>query len=156
MNRTPIIRFIAVLTGLALAAGLSTGVASAKIKPKDGAYYQKVGKQDGYVITDGGKIAGASANMKFRDREGKACTPDGLYTYEGVTGAFSTPKRAVAPNARNRFSFRGSISSSYPKLRSSVSGRFVNRNRAIFTIKVWQGGCKASLTLRKARFTAGG
>lgn len=156
MNHSSIIRFAAVFAGLAFALGLSTATASAKIKPRDGAYYQKVGKQDGYIITDGGKIVGASANMKFRDRKGKACTPDGLYTYEGVTGAFSTPKRAIAPNSRNRFSFKGSLSSSFPKLRSAVSGRFITRNRAKITIKVWQGGCKGSLTLRKATFTAGG
>lgn len=156
MKRSSIVRFTAVFAGLSLALSLSTATASAKIKPRDGAYYQKVGKQDGYIITDAGKIVGASANMKFRDRSGRACTPDGLYTYDGVTGAFSTPKRAIATNSRNRFSFRGSISSSFPKLRSAVSGRFINRNRAIITIKVWQGGCKASLTLRKATFTAGG
>ncbi|MCC6755443.1 MAG: hypothetical protein IT199_03620 [Solirubrobacterales bacterium] len=140
---------------LVLAAGVLASPASAKVKPKDGAYYQAIGKKSGYIITEKRKITGVSTNLAFREN-GAACTPDGLYTYEGVTGVYFAPKRPVGPNARNHFAFRGTKQSSYPKLRTSITGRFISANKATFTIKAWQGKCKASLTLRKAKYTAGG
>lgn len=155
MNQSSSVRAVACALVIALAAGIAASPASAKLPVKTGAYFQQVGKKTGYIITDKGKITGVSASLVFK-KNGKACTPDGLSTYDGVTGLYFAPKRPAASNSKNRFSFNGTRQSAYPKLKTSVAGRFVSANKATFTIKASQGNCKASLTLKNARYTAGG
>ncbi|MBN8866609.1 MAG: hypothetical protein J0H98_03550 [Solirubrobacterales bacterium] len=155
MNRSRFTRLAILALGLALAVGVASP-AAAKVKPKDGAYYQALGKQSGYIITEKGKITGVSATLKFKLKNGKTCIPEGLYDSDGVAGVYFAPKRPVAPKRTNRFSFKGTKQTSYPKLKTSISGRLVNANKAAFTIKARQGGCSAQLTLKRAKYTAGG
>jgi len=154
MNRT-VTRIAACALAFAFAAGAIAAPAQAKVKPKTGAYYKMMGKQTAYITTDKGKVTGVAGTIAFK-KAGKACVPEGLYESDGVSGVYFTPKHPVAPNRSNRFSFKGAKQASYPKLKTSISGRFLSASKATFTIVAYQGKCKARLTVKNAKFTAGG
>lgn len=147
--------FVALVAGLALLAVPGATATAAKVKVKDGAYYQVIGKQSGYVATFKGRITSASATLKFR-KGGQVCIPDGLSDGGGVSGFGITPKHPVVPGRTGRFVVAGKNQPYYPKLNISFKGRFRSNKLATFTVKAWQGGCVAKAKFRKARHIIGG
>lgn len=136
-----------------------------KVKVKTGVYTQTVKHsvtisgqklevtEKGAVSTQRGKISDVVWSLLFRGSDGQLCEipalpplewPNPVYSY------FFRSKKPVAPNRKNRFSFKSKAGSPVP---GSIKGRFLNANKATFTIKVAVGGCKAKMTFKKAKST---
>lgn len=157
MKRVPPTRPALATLSLALCVALAATPASANIRPKNGFYMQAAGgKKAGYISTKNGKVTAAGGNVAFRKKGVGRCTPDGLVSDKGITVVFFRPPHPVKPRQDNRFSFNGKKNKDLPELKSSITGRFLSRKKARFTIKLRQGNCRASLNLTKAEFTLGG
>lgn len=70
--------------GVLLALSVAAAPAAAKVKVKDGAYYQNIGNQLGVIMTAKGKITSASGTLFFKQKGVGACTPNGLNSYDGL------------------------------------------------------------------------
>lgn len=155
MNR----KVLAALTalGLGTVAAFSFGVASVgaksgKVPVKDGVYYQAAGKQNAYIGAWHGTVGGVTARLVFK-QAGKPCDATGLYPDGGVWKFVVAPsKGAVRPSSRNRFSFKGRKLEQAPRFKSSVTGRFISKKKATFTVKGALGKCRASKTFNKAKW----
>lgn len=144
---------------LALVAGLiPAAVAQAKVKVKDGVYYQPGKARDltlGYLTTEGGKITGAGFTIKFKTKSGKACVPSGYTESEGyVSLVFGTKK--TKPKSNGKFTLKNQKSPFNPGLKATVTGKFKSSNKASFKATLKAGGCTAKRNFTKAVYTAGG
>jgi hypothetical protein len=158
-------------TRLLLAAALSlsafslllvtAGPADARVKIKDGTYFQAAKKPkqpQGFVTTNGGKVSSAFGAVVFRKPNGKKCVPkdyDLLESNGRIQIAFAA-KRPVKPNRKDKFSFTNAPQSFQPGLKATVTGQFLSAKKAKFTITAKVKTCTAKLTLKNAVFTAGG
>ena len=144
---------------LALVAGLiPVAVAQAKVKLKDGVYYQSgtVKKPAfGYVQADKGKVVGAGFYVKFKNKSGKACVPSGYTDTEGyISLNFETNK--VKPKSSGKFTVKNKKSPYTPGLKATVSGKFKSSTKASIKLKAKADGCTARGNFTKAVYTAGG
>ncbi len=144
---------------LALVAGLiPVAVAQAKVKLKDGVYYQAgtVKKPAfGYVQADKGKVVGGGFYVKFKNKAGKACVPSGYTDTEGyVSLNFETNK--VKPKSSGKFTVKNRKSTYLPGLKATVKGKFKSSKKATFKLTAKADGCTAKGNFTKAVYTAGG
>jgi hypothetical protein len=152
----------AVWVPLALAAVLTVvltpATADAKVKPKDGVYYDETSVREpgfGYIQTTGGKVIGAGFNIKFKTRNGRKCVPEGFVATAGhVNLVFGT--RKTKPSAKGKFTVKSKSSPFNPGLRGTVTGKFKSRTRATFKATLKADGCTAKANYTKAVYTAGG
>ena len=139
---------------------LGTAVsADARVSPKDGAYLQSSTKPNrpfGYISTDKGKVNGAGGSLRFIDSKGKSCVPEGLYATAGLTGVSLVARSNARPNGRGNYRIAIKSNAAYPKLRGTVTGKFISRNVATISFNLSSGTCKAKSTFKSAKFTAGG
>ncbi len=134
-------------------------MAEAKIKPKDGLYYDATSLKDpsyGYVSTSGGKVGGAGFSIKFKNKKGKACVPKNFTAGEAgnIDVAFGTSK--AKPNRKGKFSVKVKKSPFFPGLKGTVNGKFKSTKKALIKAKLKADGCTAKAKFKKAVYTAGG
>lgn len=134
-------------------------MAEAKIKPKDGLYYDATSLKSpayGYVTTMGGKVGAAGFSIKFKNKKGKGCVPDKFSSdiQGNVNVAFGTSK--AKPNRKGKFSVKVKKSPFFPGLKGTVSGKFKSRKKALIKVKLKADGCTAKAEFKKAVYTAGG
>lgn len=140
------------LITMTLVAVLIPAGAGAKVKLEDALYYQalKGSKVDGYLQADNGKVIGAGANVKYRDKANKTCVPEGMLAQTGgfIDTTFATKK--VKPNGKGKFTTTNKPSATLPGLKATVKGRFKSSTKASFTIVLKADGCAAKATFKKA------
>ncbi|MBK8293849.1 MAG: hypothetical protein IPK93_03380 [Solirubrobacterales bacterium] len=148
------------LIAVALAAVLIPGsMAEAKIKPKDGLYYDATSNKDpayGYVSTKGGKIGAAGFSLRFKNKKGKGCVPNKFSADSAgnINLAFGTSK--AKPNRKGKFSVKVKKSPFFPGLKGTVSGKFKSAKKAMIKAKLKADGCTAKAKFKKAVYTTGG
>lgn len=138
-----------------------------KVKVKTGIYTQTVKRkitiggqkvevaERGAISTVKGKISDVIWGLLFRGPDGNPCEVTALPPLEWPNITYNyyfQPKKPVAPNRKNRFSFKSKPGS---PIAGSIRGRFLTPKKATFTIKAAEGNCKAKMTFKKAKFTTG-
>jgi len=156
MDRSFFGRFLLPVAGVALVSLAMSMPAEAKVAPKNGVYYQALGTAYGQLTTAQGKVTSISAALKFKTSGGAFCQQGEFNTSEEFSLVVFTPSRPLAVNGKSRFSLKNVSLPDAPGARLSLNGKFVNRSKATFFVKVTIGACKANLNVTNAKYYAGG
>ncbi|MGK2932494.1 MAG: hypothetical protein ACSLFD_06965 [Solirubrobacterales bacterium] len=147
----------AVLALVALFAVSTFVPAALAAKPKDGVYYENAKKPPGFgsVETTGSKITNASFVIKFKDKSGKSCVPEGAVESSNGYSGLTFGVTATKPNRKGKFTIKVK-NPIYPGLKGTISGKFKSASKAVIKADLKSGGCTAKANYTKAVYTAGG
>lgn len=149
-------RLTAAVLGILLIGAVGAGPAMAKVTPKNGVYYQAIGKTYVSLNTYKGKVTSVTAGVKFKTKAGKPCSPPDFSSSEGIALAIFTPSKGIPVNRKSRFSVNNAAMPDSPGARVSLSGKFISTSKASVLLTVTAGNCTARVNATNARFYAGG